>query len=595
MTVTLLKSLCRIPTLSFLTGPIFDKELRVSSRRRRNYVLRFVYLALLTIFLALVWFEEVSYSGAAVYTVSRMARAGQSIILTIVWFQFCATQLAAIIMLSTSISDEIYHRTLGVLMTTPINAFQIVMGKLFSKLLQLILLLAIGMPLLAIVRVFGGVPWNYVLSSVCITLATIIFVGSVTLFFSIFSRRAYVVIIVTILVLGVIFALTPILVFVSLHDVISEKQFFSFFSAFNPYFLLAMNTDLMVTPRWMGPVAILSWPGHCGIMLAASAIILAFAVILVRRAALRQAAGEPAGQAAGDLAEGKTTGRDGYTVVVTMPRRVKGPPVLWKELRYALFKRHRIAACVIILAALAVLLITYGLCAKERALDESGPHILYGLIFMGLGILFTTIIPASSITFEKESRAWPLLLATTLNDWQIVLGKFIGALRRCGPIWLFLFGHIVIFTLSGIIRPICIVQMAIVVAGVVVFLTGSGLYFSARLRNTTAAVIANFAFAATIWAVVPLLIALIFNIAHYYEPLDVYLDTNPFVQTGVVMNATARAGIAGIYYRPNYEFATGPLNAEDATVFLLSCMVVYVFLGFIFTFRAKSRLRRNIF
>jgi ABC-type transport system involved in multi-copper enzyme maturation permease subunit len=127
MTMTLLKSLCRIPTLSFLTGPIFDKELRVSSRRRRNYVLRFVYLALLTIFLALVWFEEVSYRGAAVYTVSRMARAGQSIILTIVWFQFCATQLAAIIMLSTSISDEIYHRTLGVLMTTPINAFQIVM------------------------------------------------------------------------------------------------------------------------------------------------------------------------------------------------------------------------------------------------------------------------------------------------------------------------------------------------------------------------------------------------------------------------------------------------------------------------------------
>ena len=31
--------------LSWLTGPIFDKELRVSSRRRRNYVLRFVYVA----------------------------------------------------------------------------------------------------------------------------------------------------------------------------------------------------------------------------------------------------------------------------------------------------------------------------------------------------------------------------------------------------------------------------------------------------------------------------------------------------------------------------------------------------------------------
>jgi len=34
----------------WLTGPIFDKELRVSSRRRRNLALRFSYILLLTAF-----------------------------------------------------------------------------------------------------------------------------------------------------------------------------------------------------------------------------------------------------------------------------------------------------------------------------------------------------------------------------------------------------------------------------------------------------------------------------------------------------------------------------------------------------------------
>jgi len=119
------------PRLSWLTGPIFDKELRVSSRRRRNYVLRSVYVALLTVFILYVWFATVSFGRAAspaVFQVSRMARVGKNVITTIIWFQFVAAQLIAIVMLSTSISGEIRQRTLSVLMTTPINSLQIVMS-----------------------------------------------------------------------------------------------------------------------------------------------------------------------------------------------------------------------------------------------------------------------------------------------------------------------------------------------------------------------------------------------------------------------------------------------------------------------------------
>jgi len=50
-----------------------------------------------------------------------------------------------------------------------IGRFQIVAGKLLSKLWQKLILLAISLPLLAVVRVFGGVPWDYVLSSLAVT------------------------------------------------------------------------------------------------------------------------------------------------------------------------------------------------------------------------------------------------------------------------------------------------------------------------------------------------------------------------------------------------------------------------------------------
>ncbi|MHC4645357.1 MAG: ABC transporter permease [Planctomycetota bacterium] len=254
----------KLLSLSWLTGPIFGKELRVSSRRRRNYVLRFGYLALLTVFLILLWVNVVDYYGSGLNRTAQMAEAGKIIIVFIVWFQFCATQLVAIIMLSTSISDEIYNRTLGVLMTTPVSSFQIVAGKLFSKLLQLILLLAISLPLLAVVRVFGGVP--------CVTLTAVIFVGSVSLFFSIFSRRAYAVIILTILTLGALFGLLPLLTAMlaeMIHSYSGEKVFTTFYYG-NPYLNLAINTDMMMSPRRGGGMPTFCWSVHCGIMLAGS-------------------------------------------------------------------------------------------------------------------------------------------------------------------------------------------------------------------------------------------------------------------------------------------------------------------------------------
>jgi ABC-2 type transport system permease protein len=97
-------------------------------------------------------------------------------------FQFLATQFLAVILMSTAISDEIYHSTLGVLMTTPINSFQIVIGKLFSNLLQIVILIGISLPLLSLVRVFGGVPWSFVWSSLCVTLTAIVFAGSLSLY-----------------------------------------------------------------------------------------------------------------------------------------------------------------------------------------------------------------------------------------------------------------------------------------------------------------------------------------------------------------------------------------------------------------------------
>jgi len=267
---------------NWLTGPIFDKELRTSSRKKRNYILRSAYLALLTVFVVLVWASMVRFQAGSAYQISRMSEAGLAVITTIIVFQFIATQFIAVIMLSNAISDEIYNRTLGVLMTTPVNSFQIVMGKLFSKLLQLILLLAVSLPLLAVVRVFGGVPWNYVLSSLCITLTAVIFAGSLSLFFSVKGRRAYAVIIKTFFALGALYLFIPwilVMLFIFLLSSGSgpPNTLLSILMLPNPIAAMQLNSMAMMSARMTGAgMPFFSWPLHCMVMLGASALLLAW-------------------------------------------------------------------------------------------------------------------------------------------------------------------------------------------------------------------------------------------------------------------------------------------------------------------------------
>lgn len=590
---------------SWLTGPIFDKELRVSSRRKRNYTLRLIYVILLTIFITIVWFSVVKSQGSSAYQKSRLALAGKTIVTTIVMFQFFTTQIIAVIMLSTSISDEIYHRTLGILMTTPIGSFQIVIGKLFSKLLQIILLLAISLPLLAIVRVFGGVPWNYVLSSLCITLTAVIFAGTLSLFFSINNRRAYVVIIKTVVTLGVIYFFIPIISGILLrprwitapvfgNPIVTFPLMIAFLHL-NPFGAISVNTAMTLSsflPKMMIVLAVTPsggayfyWYLHCLLMLGASAVLIAVSVKIVRKVALRQAVGQIDSALNPNLPQQQG-----------LIRRVTGSPVLWRELRAPMIQggegRNSLVGLVV---AIIALLITYGVC--ENYLDESFTQTGYVMMFTVIGSVFTIVLSSTSVTSEKEARSWPILMATSMNDWHILLGKAIGVFRRCLPIWLLMIGHIFLFICIKYIHPIAILHVPVFAAGLVVFLTGAGLYFSSRFKRTTSAVIASFGLALVLWTILPAMLGLASVFTHDYDTVRELVSANPAAELVVLMEGAggsfnARTDISKL----NYEWPDNSLRKIwPTTGLVLVYMLIYTAAGVLFAWRAKCRFRRNVF
>jgi len=590
MTTDSLHSLCRLLSPAWAFGPIFAKELRVSSRHRRNYALRFAYLISLTIFVAAVWVDQMRWvRSAGVFSASRMPETGKNITAYIVLFQFWAAQLVTIVILSTSFSDEIYHRTLGLLMTTPITNRQIVFGKLFSKLLQLLQLLAITLPLLAIVRVFGGVAWGYLLSGFCITVTTVLFVGSVTILMSMLFRQPYTVIIATLLALGAIFGSSAILIAI----LRGHRASFTTLAHVNPYIMLTLLHERLFDPRIAWSLRI-SWPTHCAFMVGASIAVLCFCMALVRKLALFQAASR-----AGLFLRMWRSGWSGLAGLIPAGkpgkkiRRVTGPPVVWKELVCRISSREKLVAGIIIGTEIAMILAIYLFFLVAREVGYNDAHKCYVFVFMAIGSIFTIILPATRIAVEKEAHSWPLLLTTTLSDWDILAGKISGALRRCLPVWALLFAYIGLFCYARCLHGVVIVEMAVIVIGILALVICSGLYFSSRCKRTSVAVIANIVLVVSLWLVLTILPSVPVRFLHLrWDEHSRYSSyAVPFVQAAVVTDAAAEVNVRWT----SYDWPNDDLSGAATMRILLASTAGYVTLGLLFAALAKRRLRRDPF
>jgi len=466
-----------------LAGPVFDKELRVASRRRRSYVLRFAYVGLLTVVIVHIWLFTVGLyrHDSAVVRASRMGEAGKYVAISVVWFQFLTGQILAAVLLSDAISREVRQRTLDTLLVTPIGGLHIVTGKLLGKLLQLVSLLAISLPMLAVARAFGGVPWDYVVSGLCITLAVSVFAGALSLLASAVLRHAY----QAVLVVGLWYLLVwgvgaGLLMWLAHAGYLGNAT--GILSLTNPFLALLARTQAMLgSPVAVGASGSL-WQ-HCLIVLAAAAVALLLCVWRMRRIALVPAAAHPEGP--GARASGCI-------------RPVRGSPIVWKELRRPLFPARGRR---VLIAALLV--IAVGLAGTAVIFHRAEMAVLWFLLIQVLQFVFildVAVSAAMAVVREKEARTWAVLLTTPLENREIAKGKAVGILRRNLPLLVPLPLMYLLAYLSGPGREraatwfvLSLGWVVIALAGSVTFLLGVGLYLSTRLRTTTAAVAATLA------------------------------------------------------------------------------------------------------
>jgi ABC-type transport system involved in multi-copper enzyme maturation permease subunit len=497
-------------------GPIFAKELRTAARRKRNYLLRVFYLGSLLLFLVFAYETAHEFGPSTVASRAREQEAlGWAFFMCFSFFSVSAMALIGPILTSTAINGERLAKTFHVLLMTPINAWQIAAGKLFSRLLTALVLLLLSMPVLALVRLLGGVELSDMFGVILLAAVTCLTTAALGLLLSTLIDRTYVVILLAYAILGFFYMLVPFMtgMMMQLASNSGSRRAWMFdwmrwMSRTNPIFcvgFIVAERTRMLNLSWYPCVFV-----HLGI----TAVLLMCTGLMLRRIARREGGGaSPRAQdavapvvsmAAPALEEcvldaTATRGEGGAVeaLVVSAPvttrsrRRTVGEnPILWREIRRPLIPRwYQRIMCVIGLCLL--LGSTYVLMHKAKNLDSPETHAGYAWVFDTVFLLMVCVLSGTAIAQEKESDTWTTLLSSPLSARAIVWGKFMGILVRLFWWFLLIAAHFVIFAFKGYISwTAVVITLAVIISFNSVWLA-SGLYLSLRLTKVTAAVIVN--------------------------------------------------------------------------------------------------------
>ncbi|MEQ9454803.1 MAG: hypothetical protein RLN76_09470 [Phycisphaeraceae bacterium] len=161
-------------------GPANPMALRIvhtASRRTPHLWLRCVFLGLMILLLmyALLSGGAFSTTGDA----GQLAAAGSRLFATVAYGQLILLCLLTPVFLGAALSGERSGRTMEVLLTTPLSNLQIVLGSLTGRLFFLLALLASSIPLMAVVRLLGGVRGESILVAYVVAGLLVYFLGAV--------------------------------------------------------------------------------------------------------------------------------------------------------------------------------------------------------------------------------------------------------------------------------------------------------------------------------------------------------------------------------------------------------------------------------
>jgi ABC-2 type transport system permease protein len=152
-----------------------------SSRMRHLYI-RAGYLAVIIVVL---FFALMSSAAGQSLSVRQLAANTANTFTSVSYLQVGLICLLTPVFMAGAIAQEANPRTWDILLTTPLNSAQIVLGNLFGRLFFILALLFSTLPLFMITQYFGGVPGSSIFDSYAIAGSSSLVVAAVAITLSV--------------------------------------------------------------------------------------------------------------------------------------------------------------------------------------------------------------------------------------------------------------------------------------------------------------------------------------------------------------------------------------------------------------------------
>jgi ABC-type transport system involved in multi-copper enzyme maturation permease subunit len=171
-----------------LVGPVFFYDLVRLTRRGRYFLIRVVYALGLLLLIYIIWSNDLALRGGNMSPAQLAQFANQF------FFAFVGVQLGMVLLLTPAytagaIAEEKDRKTLEFILATDLRDREIVLGKLAARLLNLLFVVLVGMPILAIMQILGGVDPGLLAAGFAATILTMVSLAAISVLVSALVRR----------------------------------------------------------------------------------------------------------------------------------------------------------------------------------------------------------------------------------------------------------------------------------------------------------------------------------------------------------------------------------------------------------------------
>jgi ABC-type transport system involved in multi-copper enzyme maturation permease subunit len=174
--VLLASSPFKSEVVALFIGPVFTREVVTSPRRTRFYLYRVVYVGALLVLMCTAWLIVAGVQ--VIRNVGDMARFGSVLFQVMAPLQLALVVFFSALLAASAVALEKDRKTLILLLMSRLTNSELVLGRLMASLLNVLVMIAAGLPVFMLIVLFGGVSFGQVGRVLLVTLVTALAAGS---------------------------------------------------------------------------------------------------------------------------------------------------------------------------------------------------------------------------------------------------------------------------------------------------------------------------------------------------------------------------------------------------------------------------------